>query len=108
MEPAPLKPTFKLDLKFLVSRADGSREVVWMAYAGVFSGRTRDCALADATEAACEEVRRIAKRPRYDLMKHVGAEYHLLNVRFTRADVEDEDGDAEERRPHPEDGIGVG
>ena len=107
MEAALPRPTFKLDLKFLVSRADGSSEVVWMAYPGVFSGRTIDCALAEATEAACEEVRRIAKPPRYDLLRYVGAEYHLLNLRFKRIDVEDEDGDAEERRPDPEDGDGA-
>jgi hypothetical protein len=108
MEPTLPRPTFRLDLKFLVSRADGSRDVVWMSYPGVFSARTIGCALAEATEAACEEVRRIAKRPRYDLMKHVGAEYNLLNVRFTRADVEDEDGDAEESGKSQEDGDGAG
>jgi hypothetical protein len=85
------RPTFRIDLKFLVRKSDGARDIIWMSYPGVFSGKSVHCALADTTEAACEEVRRIAKRPPYDLLRHVGADYHLLNVRFTRLDVENED-----------------
>jgi hypothetical protein len=94
MAPMLPRPTFRLDMKVLVRRADGSRAIIWMHYPGVFSGRTVECALAEATEAACEEVRRISKRPHYDLLTHMGAEYHLMNVKFIRADVEDEDHDA--------------
>jgi hypothetical protein len=108
MAPKLPRPTFRLDLKFLVSRSDGTRDIVWMHYPGVFSGRSVVCALAEATEAACEEVRRISKRPAYDLMLHIGAEYHLLNVDFIRADVEDEDHDAIAQGPGPEGGISFG
>jgi hypothetical protein len=94
MAPTLPRPTFRLDLKVLVRRADGATSIIWMHYPGVFSGRSIECALAEATEAACEEVRRISKRPQYDLMAHVGAEYRLLNLKFIRADVEDEDNDA--------------
>jgi hypothetical protein len=91
------RPTFRLDMKWVVTRADGAKEIIWMPYPGVFSGRTVECALAEATEAACEEVRRISKRPRYDLLAHIGADYHLMNLSFSRADVEDEDVFAEEK-----------
>ena len=94
------RPTFRLDLKFLVRKSDGSRDIIWMNYPGVFAGKSVDCALAETTEAACEEVRRIAKRPPYDLVKHIGADYHLLNVRFTRVDVEDEDDAARNPESH--------
>jgi hypothetical protein len=87
-------PTFRLDLLVETARRDGGRETFWMHYPGVFSARTVECALAKATEAACEEVLRISKRPQYDLMTHLGAEWHLLNVRFKRIDVEDEDDGA--------------
>jgi hypothetical protein len=85
------RPTFRMDLKVETVRRDGSKEVFWMHFPGVFSGRTPECALAAATEAACEEVLRISKRPQYDLMTHLGAEWHLLNIRFKRVDVEDDD-----------------
>jgi hypothetical protein len=102
------RPTFRLDLKFLVRKADGSSELVWMHYPGVFSGRSVVCALAEVSEAACEEVRRISKRPAYDLMTHVGADYHLINVKFIRADVEDEDDDAIAGRNDPIGRAGLG
>jgi hypothetical protein len=102
------RPTFRLDLKFLVRKADGTREIVWMHYPGVFSGRSVVCALAEASEAACEEVRRISKRPPYDLLGHLGADYHLINVKFIRADVEDEDNDAIESRDDELSRAGVG
>lgn len=92
------RPTFRLDLKFLVTRADGSRDIFWMRFPGDFGGRSVVCALAEVAEAACEEVRRISKRPPYDLLTHIGADYHLVNVKFIRADVEDEDHDAIEGR----------
>jgi hypothetical protein len=94
MAPTLPRPTFRLDLKVLVHRTDETYEIVWIHFPGVFSGRTVECALAEAAEAACDEVRRISKRPPYDLLAHMGAEYHLLNVQFIRADVEDEDNDA--------------
>ena len=96
MAPTLPRPTFRLDMKVLVRRSDGSRGILWMHFPGVFSGRTVECALAEATEAACDEVRRISKRPPYDLLANIGAEYHLINVKFIRVDVEDEDHDAVE------------
>jgi hypothetical protein len=102
------RPTFRLDLKVRVSRADGTHEIIWMHYPGVFSGRTVECALAEATEAACDEVRRISKRPQYDLLSKIGAEYHLLNVKFIRADVGDEDHDAIAGRDDPGGRTGFG
>lgn len=100
------RPTFRMDLKVLVRKRDEPNEIRWVHFPGVFSGRTVECALADATEAACEEVRRISKRPRYDLMSFMGAEYHLLNLKFIRVDREDEDDDAIEEGSESHTGTG--
>lgn len=98
------RPTFRLDLKFVETSRDGSRRVFWMHYPGVFSGRCVDTALAEASEAACEEVRRISRRPQYDLLSNIGVEYHLLNLKFVRVDVGDEDDDAVKNGGNPQGG----
>jgi hypothetical protein len=82
--------------------------MVWMRFPGDFGGKSVVCALAEAAEAACEEVRRISKRPAYDLIGHLGADYHLINARFTRTDVEDEDHDATEGTDDGRGGSGFG
>jgi len=89
MMPSLPRPTFRIDLQVMTVQRDGGSKTFWMHYPGVFTGRTVECALALATEAACEEVLRISKRPQYDLMAHLGAEWHLLNVRFVRVDIEE-------------------
>ena len=58
-----------------------------------FDGQTVVKALQEATEAGCNEVGRIARRPAYDLISVLGADYCVVNVRFVRTDVEDEDNE---------------
>jgi hypothetical protein len=95
------RPTFRLDLKFVARHADGSTKIFRMSYPGEFGGRSVVYALAAAAEAACEEISRISKRPPYDLLSHIGADYHLINATFVRVDVEDEDDDAIAGRDDP-------
>jgi hypothetical protein len=86
------RPGFRVELKVRVRKADGLQSMVWMAMPEIFAGQDVECALEEAVEAACNEVRRIAKRPKYDLVDVLGADYHVMNVRFVRTDLEDEDG----------------
>ena len=98
MAPPVRGPTFRLDLQWVVSKTDGSREIRWVQFPDVYSGRTVECALAAVTEAACEEVRRISKRPQYDLLMLMGADYHLVNCKFTRVDVEEDNDETQPTR----------
>jgi hypothetical protein len=89
----PIRSTFRVELKVRVRRTDGSTSLIWMAMPDPYDGQNIECALAHAVDKAAEEVRRISRRPKYDLVGVLGADYHVLNVRFVRMDVEDEDGE---------------
>jgi hypothetical protein len=89
----PIRSTFRVELKVRVRRTDGSTSLMWMAMPELYDGQNIECALAHAVDKAAEEVRRISRRPKYDLVGVLGADYHVLNVRFVRMDVEDEDGE---------------
>jgi hypothetical protein len=89
----PIRSTFRVELKVRVRRTDGSTSLMWMAMPDPYDGQNIECALAHAVDKAAEEVRRISRRPKYDLVGVLGADYHVLNVRFVRMDVEDEDGE---------------
>jgi hypothetical protein len=87
-----IRPAFRVELKVRVRRADGTTGIRWLPMPEPFDGSNVECALAHAVDEAGDEVRRIAKRPAYDMVGFLGAEYNVINLRFVRADVEDEDG----------------
>lgn len=90
----PIRPAFWVDVKVRIAYANGSTKIVWCRIDQEFDGRNVECALAHAVEKASDEVRRVSRRPAYrDLKNALGGEYHVINVRFVRVGVEDEDGE---------------
>lgn len=87
-----IRPAFWVDVKFRIIRVDGTASITWLRIDDAFDGKNVECALAHAVERAGDEVRRIATRPAYKDLKNVlGGEYHVINVRFVRVGVENED-----------------
>lgn len=96
----PIRPAFWVDVKVRIDKNDGTSVIDWLRIDELFDGSNVECALAHAVDKAGEEVRRIANRPAYkNLKERLGGTYHVVNVRFVRVDVENEDG---ERGPAPD------
>lgn len=93
VEEVTLRPAFRVELKVKVRRADDTSSMLWLTMPDEYGGQTVECALAHAVDKAGDEVRRIASRPAYDLVGKLGADYRVINLRFVRTDVGDEDGE---------------
>lgn len=92
MTELPIRPAFWVDVKVRIERMDGTTSISWLRIDRAFDGKNVECALAHAVDRAGDEVRRIASRPGYkDLKAILGGSYHVLNVRFVRVGMEDDD-----------------